>query len=68
MNPLIADELDRNPRGGLTRNVYRAAYVDARQNALGSHAEVGPDPADAHALAPRVVRNEFPTFTPELLR
>ena len=68
MNHLIAEELAQIPRGDLAQNAYRAAYVDARQNALSSHAEGGPDPADAHALALRVVRSEFPTFTLELLR
>lgn len=52
MNPLIAQELGQIPRGDLVQNTYRAAYVDARQNALGSHAEIGPDPQDAHVWMP----------------
>jgi hypothetical protein len=64
MNPLIADELIRIPRGNLAQKSYRAAYVDARQNALGSHPEIGTDPADADACALRVVRKQFPNFTP----
>lgn len=67
MNPLIADELSRIPRSTLAQNSYRAAYVAARQNALGSHPEISPDPAYAHALALRTVRGQFPDFTPELL-
>jgi hypothetical protein len=67
MNALIAAELTRIPRGHRAQNVYRAAYVDARQNALGSHPEIGREPADAHALALRVVRRQFSDFTPELL-
>jgi len=67
MNPLIAQELDRIPRGSLPQNIYRAAYEQARLNACGSHAEIGPGPADAHALALRVVRGQYPDFTPELL-
>ena len=51
----------------MPQNSYRAAYVDARQNALGSHPEIGMDPAEAHALALRVVRGQFPDFSPELL-
>jgi hypothetical protein len=67
MNPLIAYELGRIPRGSLAQNMYRAAYEQARLNALGSHAEIGPQPADAHALALRLVRAQYPDFSPELL-
>jgi hypothetical protein len=67
MNPPIADERTRIPRGGLAQNTYRAACVDARQNVLGFHPEIGPDPADAHALALGVALGEFLDFTPELL-
>lgn len=67
MNPLIAEELDRIPRGDLAQNSYRAAYADARQSALGSHPKIGPDSADAHALSLRVVRAQFPAFAPHLL-
>lgn len=66
MNPIIADELDRIPRGSLAQNAYRAAYEQARENALGSRAEIGPEPADAHALALGVVRARYPDFSPEL--
>lgn len=67
MNPLIADELDRIPRGDLAQNAYRAAYVDARQNALGSRPEIGPDPVEAHAAALEAVRTQHPNFTPMIL-
>jgi hypothetical protein len=66
MNQLIADEPDRIPRGDLRQNLYRAAYEQARLNALGAHAEIGPEPEEAHALALRVVRAQFPDFNPEL--
>jgi len=66
MNELIANELDRIPRGDLRQNLYRAAYEQARLNALGTHAEIGPDPEDANALALRVVRGQFPDFNPKL--
>lgn len=68
MNPLIVEELDRIPRGDLAQNAYRAAYVDVRQNALGLKPKIGPDPQDAHTLALRIVRAQFPGSTPELLR
>ena len=67
MNPLIAKERSRGWRGDRAQNSYRAAYADARQNALCLHPEIGPDPANAHVLALRVVRGEFPNFAPELL-
>ena len=66
MNLLIADELDGIPRGSLAQNMYRAAYEQARLNALGSHAETGHDPADAHAAALQAVRTQFPDFVPTL--
>ncbi len=67
MNARITHELTRIPQGGLAQNSYRAAYIDARQNALGSHPELGPDPAEAHGLALRVVRDQYADFTPKLL-
>ncbi len=67
MNALITDELDGIPRGSLAQNMYRAAYEQARLNALGSHSEIGPEPADARALALQVVRAQYPDFSPELV-
>jgi len=68
MNPLVAQEFGQSPRGDLAQNIYRAVYVAARQNALGSHAELGSDPQDAHTLALRVVLAQFRNFFPHLLR
>ena len=67
MDPRIVEELTRIPRGDIAQNSYRSAYVDGRQNVLGSHPEIGPDPAEAHAAALRVVRSQHPDFIPELL-
>ncbi len=67
MNPRVADELNSIPRGNLAQNMYRSAYADARQNALGAHPEIGPAPADAHAAALWAVRAHYPDFEPELL-
>lgn len=67
MNALIAHELDFIPRGSFPQNLYRSAYQQARSNGLGSHPEVGPLPADAHAVALVAVRAQYPDFTPELL-
>ena len=66
MNPQITEELGHIPRGSLPQNQYRSAFVQARQNALGCHPEVGPDPADAHAVALAAVRQTYPDFTPDL--
>jgi hypothetical protein len=68
MNPLIAQELTRIPRGNLAQNSYRAAYGNARQNALGSHPKIGPDPIDAQTFALSVMRDQFSDFTPQILR
>jgi hypothetical protein len=67
VNHLAAGELERIPRGNLAQNLYRAAYQQARLNALGARPEVGPTEADAHALALRIVRIDYPAFTPALL-
>jgi hypothetical protein len=67
MNPLIAEELGRIPRDGLAQNLYRSAYEQARLNALGSHSEIGLDPAEAHSVALQAVRAHYPDFSPELL-
>ena len=67
MNPLIVEELTRIPRGSFPQNVYRSIYEQARLNALGRHPEVGPDPADAHAVALKTVRESHPDFVPTLL-
>lgn len=66
MNPQIAEELGHIPRGSLPQNLYRFAFVQARQNALGRRPEVGPEPADAHAVALAAVQRTYPDFTPEL--
>lgn len=66
MNPQIIEELGHIPRGSLPQNLYRSAFVQARQNALGRDPEVGPDPADAHAVALAAVRQTYPDFTPDL--
>jgi hypothetical protein len=66
MTLLIVDELGRIPRGNLAQNMYRAAYEQARLNALGSHPEIGRDPADTHAAALQAVRTQFPGFVPAL--
>lgn len=66
MDPRITEELVHIPRGSLLQNLYRSAFVQARQNAWGCHPEVGPDPADAHAVTLLVVRQTYPYFTPEL--
>lgn len=66
MDPLIAEELGHIPRGDLPQNLYRSAFVQARQNALGRHPEVGPSPADAHAVALAAVRETYPEFSPDL--
>lgn len=67
MNPLIAEELRRIPRGDFAQNPYRSTYVDARQNALGSRPEIGPDPAEAHGIALKTVRTQHPDFIPTFL-
>jgi hypothetical protein len=66
MDSKLASELIRIPRGSLSQNLYRAAYEQARLNALGSHPEIGPTPADAHAAALQAVRDGDPTFVPVL--
>lgn len=67
MKAVIAEELARIPRGDLPQNVYRSIYEQARLNALGRRPEVGPDPADAHAVALMAVRESHPDFIPTLL-
>jgi hypothetical protein len=67
MNPTIAAELGRIPRGSLAQNMYRSAYEQARLNALGSRAKIGREPADAHNVALQVVRAQYPDFSPDLL-
>lgn len=67
MNASIAQELDLIPRGSTAQNMYRAAYEQARTNALGAKPEIGPLPGDAHAVALRAVRTQFPDFSPELI-
>ena len=66
MNPQITEELGPIPRGRLPQNLYRSAFVQARQNALGRHPEVGPEPEDAHAVALAAIRQTYPDFTFEL--
>jgi hypothetical protein len=66
MNAVIAQELSGTPRGSLPQNMYRAAYEQARLNALGSHPDIGPSPSDAHAVALETVRVSYPNFSPEL--
>ena len=67
MNPLIAEELARIPRGGFSQNVYRSIYEQSRLNALARHPEIGPDPADAPAVALKTVRESHPDFVPTVL-
>lgn len=50
MNARVTEELGLIPRGSLPQNLYRSAFVQARQNALVRRPEVGPHSADAHAL------------------
>ena len=66
MNQLIADELDRIPRGDFPQNLFRSVYEQARQNALGSHPELSPEPEAAYSFALRLVRAQFPDFDPKV--
>jgi hypothetical protein len=66
MDSKVASELERIPRGSLSQNLYRAAYEQARLNAVGRNPEIGPTPADAHAAALEAVRDGDPTFVPVL--
>jgi hypothetical protein len=60
----VATELEAIPRGGPAQNMYRMVYERARLNGLGTRAEVGLNPGDAHAFALQVVREQNPGFTP----
>lgn len=62
----VLTELSGIPRGDLAQNLYRSAYEQARLNGLGRQPEIGPTATDAHAAALRIVRRQFPGFTPVL--
>ena len=62
----VANELDAIPRGTLAQNLFRAAYEQARLNALGARPQIGPTPAEAQQVALSAVREQFPGFIPVL--
>lgn len=67
LNDQVVTELTHIPRGSLAQNLYRAIYQEARLNALGARPQVGPSPADAHAVALEAARTSDPSFTPTIL-
>lgn len=62
----VAGELLGIPRGGPSQNLYRAAYEQARLNALGHRPQVGDDPSEAHRVALSAVREVDAGFLPTL--
>jgi hypothetical protein len=63
---LVAKELEGIPRGGPDQNMYRMVYEQVRLNGLGPRAQVGATPQAAHEFALRTVREDQPSFEPEM--
>jgi hypothetical protein len=59
-------ELRRVPRGELPQNIYRSVLQQALMNSQGRKPEVLPTAEAAHAVALRVVRQQYPDFVPTI--
>jgi len=66
MNAQTAALLEKVPRGSTGQNLYRMGLQQYSMNSLGRQPQISRSPQAIHCAAARIVRQQFPGFTPRV--